>query len=87
MVRYVPSVKTFTTLFCKSTQLVPPATSGLMFSAYSQRTPTKHLGTLRLAPQFFEGFNFTREGRGQAWVPRFHESPFGHHRPSEHPNP
>jgi hypothetical protein len=26
---------------------------------YSHRTATKHLGTLRFAPQFFEGFNFT----------------------------
>jgi hypothetical protein len=26
---------------------------------YSHRTATKHLGTLRLAPQFFEGFNLT----------------------------
>ncbi len=26
---------------------------------YSHRTATKHLGTMRFAPQFFEGFNFT----------------------------
>jgi hypothetical protein len=26
---------------------------------YSHRTATKHLGSLRFAPQFFEGFNFT----------------------------
>jgi hypothetical protein len=26
---------------------------------YSHRTATTHLGTVRFAPQFFEGFNFT----------------------------